>query len=99
MFERLKILPPDAFGPEMKHDRDMWLWKMERDVNHFFILCVDGMVRPNSATCLLRGDANTWWHYVHVAFHAGPSATWANFHNIFLSPWQVVLLEGASRDN
>ena len=37
MFERLKILPPDAFGPEMKHDRDIWLWKMEQYVNHFFI--------------------------------------------------------------
>ena len=91
MFEQHKMLPPDAFDLEKKHDHDMWLWEIERHTNYFLDLCVDSMDCLNYTTCLLGGDATTWWHFVHIDFHGVPSATWADFGKVVMSRWHVVL--------
>ena len=71
MFEKPKVHPPDSFDPSDKADPSIWLWEMEHYMNHFPILKQDGLDRISYATSMLKGDANSWWHFVHEAFHAG----------------------------
>ena len=59
---------------------------------------MDSMNRLNYSTGLVRGDANTRWHFVHGDFHADRSAAKADFRKIYLSKWHVVLPKRAARD-
>ena len=67
-------------------------------MNPFPSLKQDRLDRINYATSMLKGDASSWWHFVHEAFHAGSSQDWKNFRNVFLARWQVVLPERVDRE-